>query len=102
MLCEYQSLKNVICKITGVNISMQKEDSFLLSHTGLKHYYKTDKILFEQIKSKYLTEKWLLSNFEIQITEIAHNIRNTRSNGNIKQKRLYLPQQVNLLFGLNL
>ena len=35
--------KNILCQVTKINISMQKNDSILLSHTGLKHYYKTDK-----------------------------------------------------------
>jgi hypothetical protein len=76
---------------------MQKNDSILLSHTGLKHYYKTDKKIFEQVKRKYLSKVWINSDLETQIKEIAHNIRNAKSNGTIKQKRIYKPQQFNLL-----
>ena len=72
--------KKLICKVTGFNISMQKENSILLSHTGLKYYYNTDKRIFEQIKRRYLTKIWFKSNFETQIKEIAHNIRNENSN----------------------
>jgi hypothetical protein len=89
--------KTTICKVTGFNISMQKEDSILLSHTGLKYYYNTDKRIFEQIKRRYLSKIWFKSNFETQIKEIAHNIRNTNSNLRIKQKRIYQPQQINIL-----
>ena len=89
--------KKLICKVTGFNISMQKENSILLSHTGLKYYYNTDKRIFEQIKRRYLSKIWFKSNFEIQIKEIAHNIRNTNSNLRIKQKRIYQPQQINIL-----
>ena len=89
--------KKHICKVTGFNISMQKENSILLSHTGLKYYYNTDKRIFEQIKRRYLSKIWFKSNFEIQIKEIAHNIRNTNSNLRIKQKRIYQPQQINIL-----
>jgi hypothetical protein len=89
--------KKHICKVTGFNISMQKEDSILLSHTGLKYYYNTDKRIFEQIKRRYLSKIWFKSNFETQIKEIAHNIRNTNSNLRIKQKRIYQPQQINIL-----
>lgn len=88
---------NQICEVTNINISMQKNDSILLSHTGLKYYYKTDKKVFEQIKRKYLSKVWFNSNFETQIKEIAHNIRNTKSNQTIKQNRIYKPQQFNLL-----
>jgi hypothetical protein len=89
--------KNTLCKVTGFNISMQKGNSILLSHTGLKYYYKTDRKIFEQLKRKYLSKQWSKSNFETQIKEIAHNIRNTKSNQTIKQKKTYQPQQINLL-----
>jgi hypothetical protein len=81
---------------------MQKNDSILLSHTGLKHYYKTDKKIFEQVKRKYLSKVWFNSDFDTQIKEIAHNIRNAKSNQKIKQKKIYQPQQVNLLSCLEL
>jgi hypothetical protein len=89
--------KNTLCKVTGFNISMQKNDSILLSHTGLKYYYKTDRKIFEQLKRKYLSKQWSGANFQTQIKEIAHNIRNTKSNQTIKQKKVYQPQQINLL-----
>ena len=38
-----QDVNRRFCLITGLNISMQKSNSFLLSHAGLKYYYKTDK-----------------------------------------------------------
>jgi len=90
-------VKKHLCKVTGLNISMQKENSILLSHTGLKYYYKTDKRIFEQIKRRYLSKIWFKSDFETQIKELAHNIRNANSNQKIKQKRIYKPQQINLL-----
>jgi len=89
-------VKNNVCKITGLDISMQKESS-LLSHTGLKHYYENDKKIFEQIKQLYLSKQWQKSDFQKQIKEIAHNIRNTISNQKIKQERLYQPKQLNIL-----
>ena len=89
--------KNILCQITGFNISMQKDSSVLLSHTGLKYYYKTDRKVFEQIKRTYLTKQWIESDFETQIKEIAHNIRTIKSNRNNKQNRTYQPQQVNML-----
>jgi hypothetical protein len=91
------SSNSPVCRITNINISMQKNDSILLSHTGLRYYYKTDKKVFEQIKRKYLSEVWFKSDFEKQIKEIAHNIRNTKSNQSIKQKRIYKPEQLNIL-----
>jgi hypothetical protein len=86
-----------IYRLTKVNISMQKDSSILLSHTGLKYYYKTDRKVFEQIKSTYLTKQWIESDFETQIKEIAHNIRTIKSNQNNKQNRIYQTNQLNFL-----
>ena len=94
--------KNTLCKVTGFNISMQKDNSILLSHTGLKYYYKTDRKIFEQLKRKYLSKQWSGANFETQIKEIAHNIRNTKSNQTIKQNKTYHTQQINMLSYLGL
>lgn len=93
---------NSICQVTKVNISMQKDNSILLSHTGLKYYYKTDKKIYEQIKRSYLSKRWFNSDFETQIKEIAHNIRNQKSNQKTKQTKIYQPQQINLLSYFNL
>ncbi|EIA09584.1 hypothetical protein [Flavobacterium frigoris] len=91
------TVKTLLCQVTKINISMQKNDSILLSHTGLKHYYKNDKKVFEQIKRRYLSNRWLSSDFETQIKEIAHSIRNSKSNQSIKQNRIYKPTQLNIL-----
>jgi hypothetical protein len=63
---------------------MQKEDSIILSHSGLRYYFKNDKITFENIKKKHLSTVWKNANIELQIKEIAHNIRNSNSNQQIK------------------
>jgi hypothetical protein len=73
--------------ITGLNISMQKSNSFLLSHSGLKYYYKTDKKVFNEVKRKYLSNKWIDANDKIQIKEIAHNIRNKYNNNLVSQSK---------------
>ncbi len=81
---------------------MQKNDSILLSHTGLKYYYKTDRKVFEQIKRKYLSKQWTKSDFETQIKEIAHNIRNAKSNQQNRQLNKYQYFQINMLSTFNL
>ena len=86
-----------VCLVTGLNISMQKEDSFLLSHTGLNYYFNTDKKVFNEVKRKHLSDKWQKSNFTIQIKEIAHNIRTYKSNKEQKQRFIYPMEQNNLL-----
>ncbi len=74
-----------------------KNNSNSLSHTALKYYYKTDTKIFEQIKRQYLSKRWSTADAQIQIKEIAHNIRNTNSNQNIKQIKIYPLEQVNFL-----
>lgn len=97
-----QLTKDNICIITGVNISMQKDNSILLSHSGLRYYFKNDKKIFEQIKRKYLSKTWTKADFETQIKEIAHNIRNHRSNQQVKQTKIYQNSQINMLSTFNL
>lgn len=84
------------CLVTNLNISMQKNNSFLLSHTGLKYYINTDRKVFDEVKRKYLSEIWLNADDEKQIKEIAHNIRNKYRNIRIRQKELYPDTQINL------
>lgn len=84
------------CRVTKVDISMQKEDSVLLSYTGLKHYYKINKKEFNKIKNKYLSKKWIDANFETQIKELAHNIRNKHNNLKTSRALKYNPNQVAL------
>jgi len=81
-----------VCKVTGLNIEMQKTESGMLSHAGLKYYYQTDKKIFDQIKRRYMSKIWLLADSKTQIKEIAHNIRNRAGN----KRRLHNPQQMNL------
>lgn len=70
---------------------MQKSNSFLLSHTGLKYYYRIDKKVFYEVKRKYLSNKWIDANHKEQIKEIAHNIRN-KYNNNLISKSKYKNQ----------
>ena len=70
------SNKPRLCKVTRLDISMQKADSKLLSHTGLRYYHATDKPKFYYLLNKYLSRKWMNADFDKQIKELAHNIRN--------------------------
>jgi len=71
---------------------MQKAKSCYLSHTGLWHLLYNNVNLFEDVKRKYLSGKWIDSDIGIQIREIAHNIR-TKFNDSIKKERkVYLKE----------
>lgn len=64
-----------ICPVTGINISMQKQTSLLLSNTGLKHLEKTNLIKFNELKSILLTGK--LNRYENTIyDQLSKQIRN--------------------------
>jgi hypothetical protein len=84
------------CEVTGLDISMQKEDSSTLSSTGLKYYYKIDIEVFLRIKKEYLSINWVDSDFQKQIEEIAHNIRNYKGNKKRKEENLYSKEQLTL------
>ncbi len=73
---------NSYCKVTGLNISMQKKGSLYLCSTGLKFYKETDPEIYKKLSAKYLTDKMKTRPTEKQIYYIAHNIRNTKTNPN--------------------
>lgn len=79
-----QTQPTKLCQLTSIDISMQKEESFLLSHTGLKYYLSNNIEVFEKIKKEYLTRKWIGTDINIQVKEIAHNIR-TKYNQKLKK-----------------
>lgn len=86
-----------LCSITSYDISMQKDNSKILSHSGLNYYKRNHYHIFKEIERKYLSTIWINSDEQTKIREIAHNIRNSCSNQKIKQERLYIPIQYNLL-----
>lgn len=67
--------KKRTCKLTGVDISQQQKESFLLSHTGLKHLRQTNYQAYNRLKDIFLSQRWETSSTQTQIKEIAHNIR---------------------------
>jgi hypothetical protein len=79
---------------------MQKEDSILLSHSGLRYYYNTNRKVYNSVKIKYLSNKWQKTDLKTEIKEIAHNIRNTINNRKLKQKKIY-PENHFRLFEIN-
>jgi hypothetical protein len=78
-----------ICPITDLDISMQKESSYLLSYSGLRYYLKHQPEVFMGLRQQYLTAYWKGAELTIQIKEIAHNIRTLRKNQQRKQRRIY-------------
>lgn len=64
-----------VCPITGMDITMQKEGSNLLSNTGLKHLEKTDRERFEELQKILLTGQY--NKFEKTVYDMmSKQIRN--------------------------
>ena len=93
-----KATKNIYikCRVTGLDISMQKEGSLLLSITGLKYYQTYSPEVFAELRHRYLTPKWFASTNQKQIEEIAHNIRTFRKNRMRQQRSLYKDYQERL------
>lgn len=64
------------CLVTGEEITMQRKDSFLLSHSGIQHIIKTDYKRFERLKTDFLQDRYATAEISIQVKELAHTIRN--------------------------
>lgn len=65
-----------VCKVTGIDISMQKPGSMFLSIAGIKYLYEHDRDLYDKLSDERLSAKRLRYPLEIQFREIAHSIRN--------------------------
>lgn len=74
---------------TGIDITMQKDGSRFLNINGLKNLSKNNSKKYLEIKSIYLTKKWHQSPIEVQLIEIAHNIRTRYKNKKRKQNKLF-------------
>lgn len=84
-----------ICPVTGENISMQKQTSFLLSNTGLKYLEITDPIKFNELKSILLTGK--PNRYEHTIyDQLSKQIRNRHYNKQPITNQILLFNQFNL------
>lgn len=64
-----------VCKVTGIEIKNQRENSFLLSHGGLKYLINEDPEQYTKVEQRYLSRKWINEDIQTKIKEIAHNIR---------------------------
>ena len=62
------------CKVTGLDISMQKKGSRFLSIKGVRFLYKNDRQKYDALLSK-LPSKWHNAPLEVQEYKIAHYVR---------------------------
>jgi hypothetical protein len=80
------------CKLTGIEINNQRENSFLLSHGGLKYIRINNPDIYKNLERRFLSRKWATADSQTKIKEIAHNIRNnyTRKRHQINTDQLTL------------
>jgi len=75
-LTENTSSTGTYCKVTGIDISMQKQGSKFLCISGLRWLFMTDRKRYNELRSERLSEKWSEKNISVQFREICHSIRN--------------------------
>jgi hypothetical protein len=63
-----------VCTVTGIDISMQKEESRFLCIMGIRHLFNNDRNLYDKLLSE-LPLKWHDAPREVQEYKIAHHIR---------------------------
>ena len=88
------------CNVTGLDITMQKEESQFLCFGGLRYYFENDSQIYQELRRKYLRfDKYNLIPEE-QFYYIAHNIRNTFTNEIHNRRKFeqrnYPPNQLRL------
>lgn len=74
-----------LCKITKLDISMQKKDSKFLSDVGLNLYRQNEPQTYADILHKYWTPICKGKKDKELHKEIAHNIRNTYNNSKYRR-----------------
>lgn len=96
----HQNLR--LCKVTNLNISMQKTTSKFLCSAGLRWYKENDPATYYELSEKYLTNVMRLRDSDDQIYYISHNIRNSASNFLHNRRRFearnYHPNQMQFRF----
>ncbi len=68
------------CPVTGLDISMQPNNSKFLSYTGVKWYYEHKNKMYCEVLAPRISKVWEKKEMDEQFREIAHSIRNSDSN----------------------
>ena len=68
------------CKITGIDISTQKQGSTFLRESTIKEIYNNNKFLYQELYTKYGPRQGKYLTLQIEFYLIAKNIRNIDSN----------------------
>ncbi|SKB94322.1 hypothetical protein SAMN05660477_01969 [Soonwooa buanensis] len=94
--------KSKKCKVTGVDISCQKENSQFLNLVGLRFLKKYDSSNYKKLEKQFLNLSKEYVNNEEKLYYLAHNIRNkhfnTIHNRRSYEQRNYHPNQLQFSF----
>lgn len=76
------------CIVTGLDISMQKDDSKFLCTAGILWYKENDLQIWMSLKER-LSDRWASASIEKKVEEIHHSIRNEYFNPINKRRQQY-------------
>ena len=86
------------CLVTKLNIGMQRIESLLLSHTGIRYYKRYNYCVYLELELKFLTKRFINADSETRIRELAHQIRNTYYNSRHRIKASRKRNQLEFAF----
>ena len=75
------------CPVTGLDISMQPQNSKFITISGIAWYYKNEREIYYQFLASRLTGDFINKDLKTQFKTIAHRIRNAESNPRNNTKR---------------
>ena len=78
--------KNKVCPVTGIDISMQKEESRFLSIVGIRYLYNNNRRIFDKLLSE-LPQAYHNESLKVQEYKIAHHVRDKFFNPRNRTRR---------------
>jgi hypothetical protein len=89
-----KSNESRVCKVTGIEISGQKEGSSFLRETTLKTIYETKPTIYKYLKSKFGPKMKIPKSLDSEFEMIAKNIRNQDSNPRAQNRAKEMRQKI--------
>jgi ribosomal protein S19E (S16A) len=77
------------CRITGIDISNQKEGSYYLRESTIKRIYLENQVLYKRLKSEFGPRKKQITTLKAEFEAIAKNIRNRDSNPRKRERDIF-------------
>ena len=89
-----------VCLITGLSLDIGIRQNDVLSAKGVEYYYNNDRVSYNELLYPRLSKRMKNKPLKKQFSEIAHSLRNQRSNprNNLKRDLENLEQGVSMMF----